>query len=119
MVEHRNRLSRKHWRSWWPVLAIAVMAIAACTSHTPTASFDPRHCMEVIPETVDGLTVVEGPRTKASIIRDMVPVVCNGHVRFDRMLATDPDLKAGSGRKLSVFSGQLSALGRDCGSNTE
>lgn len=58
--------------------------------------FDPRCCMASIPGEVKGLTIVEGPRTKASIIRDMVPVVCNGQVLFYRMQSTDSDLKSGS-----------------------
>ncbi|MDY6854382.1 MAG: hypothetical protein SWO11_06685 [Thermodesulfobacteriota bacterium] len=43
-----------------------------------------------------GLTVVSGPRSKQSIILDMVPVICNGHTLFEYMKSKGKKLTAGS-----------------------
>ncbi|MFO7963207.1 MAG: hypothetical protein R6U50_04740 [Desulfobacterales bacterium] len=41
--------------------------------------------MDTIPKNVNGLKLISGPRTKKSIIQDMVPVVCYGRVIFEKL----------------------------------
>jgi hypothetical protein len=51
--------------------------------------------MDHVPADVAGLIIEAGPRTKTSVIRDMVPACCNAQVLFQRMKAEDPTLKPG------------------------
>jgi hypothetical protein len=94
---HLNRSGKMHG---WPCLVVLsfslLSSVSACTPHADKSPFDPRRCMAHIPRKVEGLTIVAGSRTKASIIRDMVPVVCNGQVLFNRKKIQDPQLKAGT-----------------------
>jgi hypothetical protein len=62
----------------------AVATFVACSAHR-SGSFDPKTCMETIPRQVKGLKILQGPRTEQSIIRNMVPVVCNAQVLFRHM----------------------------------
>ena len=97
MRRHSNRSGKMHG---WPclvVLSVSLLsAVSACAPHAHKSPFDPRRCMAHVPREVEGLTIVAGSRTKASIIRDMVPVVCNGQVLFNREKIQDPQLKAGT-----------------------
>lgn len=74
------------------VHAIAVLVLAAlvclpaCSSHS-NEPFDPKTCLENIPSQVKGLKILSGSRSEKSIIRDMVPSVCNGRVLFKKMRA--------------------------------
>jgi hypothetical protein len=52
--------------------------------------------METVPGHVPGLKIIQGPRTEQSIIRDMVPVVCNAYVLFQRMRAEGEDITGGT-----------------------
>ena len=68
-------------------LSLAIVAYKLTCIGDPQAgvTFDPKVCMSEIPEHVDGLRIVAGPRTARSVIRDMVPVVCNAKVLFRQM----------------------------------
>lgn len=74
--------------------------------------FDPRRCIETIPDSVQGLLIENGPRTKASIIRDMVPVICNGQVLFNQMKSKDPELIPGTVvfRVMVEYTGEVNAV---------
>jgi predicted transcriptional regulator len=67
----------------------------ACTTTQQKEPFDPATCMETVPKEIKGLKILDGPRTKASIIRDMVPVVCNAQVLFQKMKKNGEDINAG------------------------
>ena len=96
MSKRSNRVGKMRWSPGRVVLVIIVLAVAtACVPHTHKKPFDPRRCMAHVPQHVKGLTILKGPRSKASIIRDMVPAICNGQVLFYRMQSTDPELQAG------------------------
>ncbi len=82
-------------RSILPLTAAALIFFAACTPRPPTAAFDPRTCLDIIPEHVDGLQILAGPRSVRNIIRDMVPPVCSGRALFRSMQARDPGLGPG------------------------
>jgi hypothetical protein len=75
--------------------AAAVVLLTGCISQTEQFKFDPRTCLEEIPGHVKGLKIVSGPRSEKSIIRDMVPVVCNGHMLFRNMNAKGKTVNAG------------------------
>lgn len=51
--------------------------------------------MQQVPRHVKGLKILEGPRSAPSIIKDMVPAVCNAQVLFDRMRGKNPSLTSG------------------------
>lgn len=63
-----------------------LLCLSACSqaTHKP---FDPKTCLENVPSRVKGLEILAGSRSKKSIIRDMVPSVCNGRVLFKKMEA--------------------------------
>jgi hypothetical protein len=73
----------------------AVILLTGCIPQTAKVKFDPRTCLETIPSRVKGLKIVSGPRSEKSIIRDMVPVVCNGHMLFRNMNAKEKMVNAG------------------------
>ena len=76
--------------------AAACLMVAACAVQRRPADFDPRTCLQLVPGSVRGLRITQGPRTEKSIIRDMVPAVCNGRALFQKMQAQDALLKPGS-----------------------
>lgn len=95
----KNPMPKYYFLPWCCPVVFAILiylSITACALQSNNQPFDPKRCMEQIPRDVDGLTIMTGPRTKLSIIRDMVPVVCNGQVLFNRMQSNDPELAAGS-----------------------
>lgn len=74
----------------------ALQCVYACSPYIQRSSSDANNCFEIIPRHVKGLTVVSGPRSKQSIILDMVPVICNGHTLFEYMKSKGKKLTAGS-----------------------
>jgi hypothetical protein len=60
------------------------------------SSFDPKHCFEIIPDHVEGLKILAGPRTEKSIIRDMVPVICHGHALFEHIKSKGKEINPGT-----------------------
>lgn len=80
--------------SWLLLPLLIVILLCACAPER-TKPFDPAMCMQTVPPHVNGLEIIQGPRTGRSIIRDMVPVVCNSRVLFARMQSRDPLLQPG------------------------
>lgn len=78
------------------VVMVVSLITSACVSPTRQSRFDPKTCMQSVPDHIDGLRIVQGPRTEKNIIRDMVPAVCNGQVLFRLMQAGDATLECGS-----------------------
>lgn len=74
---------------------MVLFMVSSCSFKSPGSTHDSRHCLDRIPGDVKGLSIVSGPRSKPSIIRDMVPVMCNGQILFDRMQLQDPGLNPG------------------------
>lgn len=74
--------------------AILAFSLFGCAAGGPKP-IDPKSCMETVPSNVEGLKILQGPRSRQSIIRDMVPIVCNGRFLFNRMRLKDPSLKGG------------------------
>lgn len=72
--------------------ATALVFIAHRFDHRP---FSPETCMASIPKNVEGLEIVQGPRTKESIIEDMVPIYCNAQVLFRKMNAEQKTVNSG------------------------
>lgn len=70
--------------------------LTSCTTQTKQAEFDPKTCLEIIPEHVKGLKIIEGPRSEKSIIRDMVFPICNGHVLFGQMRSKGDKIQPGT-----------------------
>lgn len=75
-------------------LVLGGLAIG-CAPKSGQRPFNPRDCMDYVPAEVSGLFIETGPRSKTSIIRDMVPAYCNGQVLFEKMKAKDTTLKPG------------------------
>ena len=70
--------------------AAACLMVAACAVQRRPADFDPKTCLQLVPGSVSGLRIAQGPRTEKSIIRDMVPAICNGRALFQKMQAKTP-----------------------------
>ncbi|KIH75914.1 hypothetical protein SAMN05660860_02728 [Geoalkalibacter ferrihydriticus] len=75
-------------------LATTCIFASGCSQPRPT-TFDPRECLEIIPKRVEGLKVIQGPRTELSLIADMRSAVCNGQVLFNLLRAQGEPLHAG------------------------
>jgi hypothetical protein len=86
-----------------PLLNILCISIAlcifisACTGlNQSSRPYDHRKCMDTIPTNVKGLKIISGPRTRQSIIQDMVPVTCYGHVMYEKMRAEGESINPGT-----------------------
>jgi hypothetical protein len=77
------------------IATVSFFLMAACSSIIQKPAFDPKRCIETIPARVKGLQILSGPRSEKNIIRDMVPVVCNGHMLFKRMNTEGNQVNAG------------------------
>jgi hypothetical protein len=51
--------------------------------------------MHTFPRKVEGLSILQGPRSEPSIIHDMVPIVCRGHALFHDMVSKGETLNPG------------------------
>jgi len=71
----------------WGLTALSmVVFVSGCSQpRKEDKPFNPAECMENIPKDIKGLVVLEGPRTRESIIVDMQPVVCSAHALFQKM----------------------------------
>jgi hypothetical protein len=77
-------------------LAVALFVLlTSCSTHTTPSEFDPRTCLDIIPGQVKGLKILEGPRSEKSLIRDMVPPICNGHALFKNMQSKGEEIIPG------------------------
>lgn len=65
--------------------AVFCLLIIGCAAPNQNTKLDPKTCLETIPSHVEGLQILQGPRTQPSLIRDMVPAVCNGRALYRRM----------------------------------
>jgi hypothetical protein len=71
--------------------------ISACTGlNQSSRPYDHRKCMDTIPTSVKGLEIASGLRTRQSIIQDMVPVTCYGHVMYEKMRAKGESINPGT-----------------------
>jgi hypothetical protein len=81
-------------RKFTSIAVISALLFTACASHRQK-QLDPKNCLDTIPQRVEGLTILEGPRTEQSIIRDMVPAICYGHFLFGRMKSSGEEVNPG------------------------
>ena len=84
---HPNRLT--------PVIIFTYIFVTACASTHPKEPFHFQKCMDTIPDRVKELKILSGPRTKQSIIHDMVPIVCRGQALFYEMTSKEEGINPG------------------------
>jgi len=88
-MNHANRQrTAKSWRRWCAYLLILLAVVGAAVgwaTRPDGTAYDPKTCLEQIPSDIEGLQILQGQRTKESVIRDMVPVFCNAEVLFSMM----------------------------------
>ena len=77
-------------------LGVSLCLAAGCVKPAMRPSFDAGKCTETIPDGVDGLTILSGPRTEQSIIRDMVWPICNARVLYENMKKRNRAFQSGS-----------------------
>ena len=76
--------------------ALALVKVFSPVAIEPTGKSDAmKDCLDFIPKNVKGLSILEGSRSKASIIRDMVPVMCAGESLFRHMQKMGEPIKPG------------------------
>ena len=92
--------------------AAALIIFAACTPRPTTTAFNPRTCLDIIPEHVDGLQILVGPRSTQNIIRDMVPPVCSAQALYRSLRSRDPELGPGqvTFRVTAEYTGEVVAV---------
>lgn len=76
-------------------VATALTLITACATPSKQGPIDLVQCLDSIPKKVEGLKILSGPRSERSIIHDLVPAICYGHVLYDKMKASGEDINAG------------------------
>jgi hypothetical protein len=82
----------------WAAFAV-VLFITACheqPERTAPTSFTFQDCLENLPEHVDGLEILSGPRSEKGIIHDMAHPVCSGYALFEQMKENGEEIEAGS-----------------------
>jgi hypothetical protein len=77
------------------ILTVFFLQIA-CAMQPNQCTFNPKTCLETIPKHVKGLSIVSGPRSEKSIIRDMVPAICSAHALFRHMKSEGHEMNSGS-----------------------
>ena len=71
--------------------AIGIMGTVSCGGEADSkkeeavALFDPKTCFDELPESLDGLKIIQGPRTVTNIIQDMRTAECNAYELFRQM----------------------------------
>lgn len=78
------------------VFAATFLLLTSCLGQKIQTSFDPKTCLEIVPERVKGLQIIKGPRNEKSIIRDMVFPICNGHALFQRIQSEGGGINPGT-----------------------
>lgn len=77
------------------VLIDILSKTSVCTPLKQARPYDHQACLDTIPDEIKGLEILSGPRSKKSIIQDMVPVACYGHVWIEKMKAGGEDINVG------------------------
>ena len=74
---------------------LLIVFVSSCSWSTRSQPYTHQKCLDVIPKDVKGLKIIAGPRTRQSLIRDMVPVVCYSRVWRGKMIAQGEDFPSG------------------------
>ena len=77
------------------MMTACLMSVTSCASLSRQLQFDPGTCLNSVPNHIKGLRIVQGERTEKSIIRDMLPAICNSQMLFRTMQARDAVLEDG------------------------
>ena len=81
-------------QSWKKVAARTLLglavAAAGCAEKKKDAPFDPKVCMQQIPDKMAGMRILRGPRTEKSLIADMRTSECNAQVLYRKMSPGTP-----------------------------
>lgn len=64
------------------ILGTAFLMLCGCSSHSQSPVFNPKTCLQEIPQTVPGVRIINGPRTEKNIVAGMQPAYCNGQMLF-------------------------------------
>lgn len=91
---------------------MAILVTSASASSCYKTVSKPGNCLDTVPEAVEGLEIISGPRTKANIIRDMVYPICNGHALYRNMRHNGAGLVPGrvTFRVTVEYTGEVNAV---------
>lgn len=78
------------------VALVLIKVFAPQETRSPDKPFTLESCLETTPAEVDGLKVIAGSRSKASIIKDMVPLICRSEGLFKQLQSSGEMIKPGS-----------------------
>lgn len=91
--------------NWIKIILPAIVALILIKLFVPEATtkrvqkdqpFSMKTCLESIPRDVKGLEIIQGSRSKTSIIHEMVPIVCNAKALFKKLTAEGTAIESGS-----------------------
>jgi hypothetical protein len=94
-----KRVGKGNWIKMILAAGIALILVKVFTpqeTNPPDKPFSLKACLDSVPAKVDGLKVIKGSRSKKSIIKDMVPVVCRGEALFKRLQAEGEAIEPGA-----------------------
>lgn len=75
---------------------VLFLALSGCATDSKNPAFDPKTCLEQVPESVPDLQILQGPRSEQSIILDMQTSYCNGQVLLKLMHEKGHQMKPGN-----------------------
>lgn len=64
------------------VFGAAFLMLCGCVSHSDRPVFNPKTCLQEVPQTVPGIRIISGPRTEKNIVAGMQSAYCNGQMLF-------------------------------------
>lgn len=78
------------------LLGAAFTMLCGCSSHSDSPVFNPKTCLQEVPQTVPGVRIISGPRPEKNIIANMQPAYCNGQVLLKLMNESGKTVSTGT-----------------------
>lgn len=92
-------MGKGNWIKMALVAGIALVLVKIFSPQAPQAPDKPftvKDCLSSVPADVRGLKIIEGSRSKAAIISDMWPMVCQSKALFEKMIDDGAPMAPGS-----------------------
>lgn len=64
------------------VLSALLLGLGGCSSHGEREMFNPKTCLQEVPQTVPGVRIISGPRGEKNVVADMQSAYCNAQMLF-------------------------------------
>jgi len=93
----KSTIFRMSWNTVVLSTAMGLLCFSACDNEAvKDVPFSYRDCLDHVPDSVQGLKILAGPRTEKNIIRDMNPSMCQAYALLEEMRASGRKVGPGS-----------------------